>query len=114
MTTLREDLTRQRDAVTAARAVFADRLEVLAELAADEEAPEVAAECRALVKRLTSTAKRPPAIDTANWLGALSAARRDTDAYSLRYDAAEGRARDAERLLDTALYDLSTARGADG
>lgn len=114
MTALREDLSRQRDAVTQARAVFADRLEVLAELAADEGAPEVAVECRALVRRLTSTAKRPPAVDTADLMGALSGARRHGDAFTSRYDEAERDVRSAERLLDAALYDLATAGGAGG
>lgn len=110
----REDVTAQREAVTTARATFAELLLDLAFLAAKEGAGDVDAESRALAKTLTSKAKRPPAVDSAAWLGALSAARRHHDAYSTEYDVAEQRARDAERALDTALIDLHTASGGGG
>lgn len=110
----REDLTAQHARVARAREEFADALTRLADHARRAGLGDVAEECRALVRVLGSRAKRPPAVDTAAWLGALSAARRHRDDYPWEYDAAEAHARDAERLLDTAVYDLHTARGEDG
>jgi hypothetical protein len=110
----KEDLSAQRERVTEAKADFADALRALEQ--ACREAPDlapVAAECRALQCVLGSKAKRPPAVDTAAWAGAVSAARR-TAVRSDAWDDAVRAAQGAEQRLDTAVYDLRTAGGEDG
>lgn len=110
----KEDLSAQRERVAQARAGFADALAALER--ACREAPDlapVAVECRALQRVLGSKAKRPPMVDTAEWAGAVSAARR-TAVRSDAWDHAVREAQEAERLLDTAVYDLRTAGGEDG
>lgn len=109
----REDVSAQLERLAQARADYAVALErVLAECAGDSGLAEVAAETQVLLRRLRSTAKRPPALDTAAWAGAVSAATRAA-ARADAWDQAVAEARAAETAVDLAALDVHTARGGD-
>jgi hypothetical protein len=109
----REDVTAQREAVTRARERFSETLLVLVDACDEPDLTDVVEESTALVKALSSRAKRPPAVDTAAWAGTISAAFR-TSTRSDEFEDAVAYARAAEQDLDSAAYDLATASGADG
>jgi hypothetical protein len=109
----REDVTAQREALTAARAAWAAALDDLVQAAGLDTVATVEEEARALARALRSRAKNPPPVDSRGLAGAVSAAHR-YDTMTDEFDRAVEAARVAEQAVDLAAYDLRTASGEDG